>query len=197
MTEFNSTLEIAPDLVKALQAEKFPLHKIAIANFNEDGEAEHEQIVWTRRLDQDVFEIISPIWISQDFKYGDIISVENTFSFSEVYWADWVCKESDFKTLTIVPNKKGGDVANLIAELHRVIGKTGWICEIVEQHLVVAVLSPDLHQKHRNEITAALASKALVRGPGPWCARYLEAWKAGDESKAIKEFLREEVAEAV
>lgn len=196
MSEFKSTLEVAPNLLKALQSEQSPFHRIAIGAFNEDGEVEHEQIVWTRRLDQDVFEIISPVWISQEFKYGDIITVENTFAFEEVYLAEWACKESESKTLTIVPNR-GGDVANVVAELQQVIGETGWICEVVEQRLLVAVLPPAVHQQHEDEIKAVLEGKALIRGPGPWCAKYLEASKGGHETKAIEEFLREPVAEEV
>lgn len=59
MKSFNSEIKNAPPLLKALVGQNNPLQRLAIAHFDEDGEAEYEQIVWGEKLDREVYRIIS------------------------------------------------------------------------------------------------------------------------------------------
>lgn len=68
---------------------------------------------------------------------------------------------------------------------------------MVENRMLVIVLPHEACQKHGNRLRKALEEIGAIRTPGPWCAKYLEAWKAGDNEKAMEEFLREPVEELV
>jgi hypothetical protein len=197
MKLFNSDLKIAPAILLALADEESSLQRLYIAHCNEDCEEECGQTAWSRKLNRDVFEIISPIWVTDEFKCGDIVGADCGFAFEELVWPECVLEDTDLTTLAIVPADSTMKPDEIVKALHAIVGSSNWICELVEERLVVVVLPPDLHQKHEPAIGEALKDKAIIRSPGPWCAKYLEAMQAGDEAKAIEEFLREEMQEAV
>jgi hypothetical protein len=189
MSETQSELKAAPQIVEALYDHTNPIECLELWEWTEEDEDERVT-VWAEQIEHQRFRIMSPVWNLKHFRYGDIVSTNTEYSSGETFESvEEIVTPSDWVTMAILPNSPVADADDVFNALNAVLGETEWICEVLEAALLIVILSKEDHAKYAQALDDVLEDKGLVQRPGPWCTRFLEAIKTGDRATALAEFL--------